>query len=224
MLKGGIRGAAGLALAGLLMASLPAAKVRAQQPPGGAGDARRMFLAAARLYDLDPGLLAAIARVESGGNASAISPKGAEGLMQLMPATALRFGVENPFDPIDNTLGAARFLNHLRETQRRRSDLALRLPDLIAAYNAGEGAVEKYRGVPPYAETRQYVRKVLLAYLLDAPETEMAPAGAIALKPRPGTAQPVIMRRVDALDQLNEIRRRRALALNRAQHGLAVIP
>ena len=176
-----------------------------------------MFLAAARLYNLDPGLLAAIARVESGGNASAISSKGAEGLMQLMPATALRFGVENPFDPIDNTLGAARFLNQLKEAQRRRADLALRLPDLIAAYNAGEGAVEKYRGVPPYAETRQYVRKVLIAYLLSDPAA--APAGAITLKPAPGAARPVIIRPVDALDQLNEIRRRRAVALRRAQQG-----
>lgn len=178
-----------------------------------------MFVAAARLYDLDPDLLAAIAGVESGGNPSAISSKGAQGLMQLMPATALRFGVENPFDPIDNTLGAARFLNHLEQAQRRRSDLALRLPDLIAAYNAGEGAVEKYGGVPPYAETRQYVRKVLIAYLAADPRIPTPPA--LTLKPRRRRPSPVLMRRGDALDELNEIRRQRALALSRSPGDLA---
>jgi soluble lytic murein transglycosylase-like protein len=216
--RGGIKRAAGVALAALLMAALPDATVRAQRQPGGAVDARRMFVAAARLYDLDPVLLAAIARVESGGNPSAISSKGAEGLMQLMPATALRFGVENPFDPIDNTLGAARFLSHLQHAQRRRADLALRLPDLIAAYNAGEGAVERYGGVPPYEETRQYVRKVLIAYLLADPST---PEGAITLEARPRGPAPVLTRRIDALDQLNEIRRRRAMALSRAAQGLS---
>jgi soluble lytic murein transglycosylase-like protein len=220
VLPGGIKWAASLALAGLLTAALPDAMARAQQlPPGGAVDAQRMFAAAARLYNLDPDLLAAIARVESGGNPSAISSKGAEGLMQLMPATALRFGVENPFDPIDNTLGAARFLSHLKQAQRRRSALALRLPDLIAAYNAGEGAVERYGGVPPYAETRQYVRKVLVAYLLADPE--IPTADALTLKPPSRGAMPVLVRRVDALDELNEIRRLRALALSRAPRGLS---
>jgi hypothetical protein len=110
---------------------------------------------------VDPELLEAIASVESGGRAGAVSPKGAQGLMQLMPETARRFGVEHPLDARESVLGAARFLSYLREGANIAD-----LPQLLGAYNAGEGAVEHYGGIPPYPETREYVRQVLWVYFL----------------------------------------------------------
>ena len=91
--------------------------------------------------------------------------------MQLMPQTAARFGVTNAADPIENLLGAARFLSYLQtDFWGPRT-----LPEVIAAYNAGEGAVAHYGGIPPYAETQNYVREVLIAYLsqpLPAPDRD----------------------------------------------------
>jgi soluble lytic murein transglycosylase-like protein len=109
----------------------------------------------AERHQLDPLLLEALVEVESGRNAEAVSPKGARGLGQLMPATARRFEVDDVHDPEDNLDGAARYLAWLID--RYGGDLTLAL----AAYNAGEGAVDRYVGVPPYPETRAYVRKVL---------------------------------------------------------------
>ena len=129
-------------------------------------DQRILFRMVGNLYNVDPDLLTAIAAVESGGNGNAISPKGAEGLMQLMPETARRFSVEDPFDVIDNLFGAVRYLVHLQRWEMQRAGPDGSAADVLAAYNAGEAAVEKYHGIPPYAETQQYVRKVLLAYLL----------------------------------------------------------
>jgi Transglycosylase SLT domain len=120
-----------------------------------------LFQIAGVVFKLDPSLLEAIALVESADRADAVSPKGAAGLMQLMPDTARRFGVKHPFDPVENVLGAARFLSYLREYAGIED-----LPQLLAAYNAGEGAVRRYGGLPPYPETREYVRRVLLTYLL----------------------------------------------------------
>ena len=120
-----------------------------------------LFQIAGLSFGLDPSLLEAIAVVESAGRADAVSPKGATGVMQLMPETAKRFGVEHPFDPAENVMGAARFLSYLREYVGIQD-----LPQLLAAYNAGEGAVKHYDGLPPYPETRQYVRNVLITYLL----------------------------------------------------------
>lgn len=109
-------------------------------------------------HGVDPRLVEAVVRVESGGDPRAVSPKGAKGLMQLMPARAVAFGVTDLFDPIANLGGGIR---HLRELlQRYQGDLALAL----AAYNAGERAVEAYGGIPPYRETQEYVRKVLALY------------------------------------------------------------
>src|SRR5581483_12304992 len=98
-----------------------------------------------------------VVQVESNYNPFAVSNKGALGLMQLMPATARRFGVENPFDPRQNIQGGVRYLKFLQDTFRD-DRLA------IAAYNAGEKAVTKYKGVPPYPETVSYVAKVGTKY------------------------------------------------------------
>ena len=142
-----------------------------------------MLAAVAWRYGLDADLLKAIAVVESGGRACAVSPKGASGLMQLMPATARRFRVNDPFDPVDNALGAARFLSYL-ERQQVSSKGEANLVEILAAYNAGEGAVERFHGVPPYRETQAYVRRVLWTYLM----TDEPPARA-AWRTRAGAAR-----------------------------------
>jgi soluble lytic murein transglycosylase-like protein len=113
---------------------------------------------AALLYVLPEQFIRAVMRVESGFYPEAVSQKGAMGLMQLMPATAAAMGVLDPFDARQNILGGARFLRVL--ANRFGGDLVL----TIAAYNAGEGAVQKYGGIPPYAETRRYVQRVLTHY------------------------------------------------------------
>ena len=131
-----------------------------------------LFQIAGFAFGLDPSLLESIAMVESAGRTDAVSPKGATGLMQLMPGTAERFGVKHPLDPAENVIGAARFLSYLREYVGIQD-----LPELLAAYNAGEGAVRRYGGLPPYPETRRYVRDVLINYLLrDGAQDTKAPA------------------------------------------------
>jgi soluble lytic murein transglycosylase-like protein len=109
-------------------------------------------------YGIDPKLVAAIVAVESRFNARAVSRRGAEGLMQLMPATAADLDVQDSFDPRDNIDGGVRHLKRLMV--RFHHDLPL----VIAAYNAGEQAVINHRGIPPYRETRQYVVRVLRRY------------------------------------------------------------
>jgi hypothetical protein len=112
-----------------------------------------MFLKAGAKYDVSPKLLAAVAKVESGYNPRAVSKAGAQGLMQLMPATARGLGVDNSFDPKQAINGAAKLLSsHLKEFKS--------LPLALAAYNAGGGSVHKYGGIPPFAETQAYVPKV----------------------------------------------------------------
>jgi hypothetical protein len=108
----------------------------------------------ARKHGVDPKLVHSVVRVESNYEQKAISPKGALGLMQLIPATAARFGVENPFDPSQNLDGGVRYLKFL--TERFQGNLQLAL----AAYNAGEGAVDRHGGIPPYRETQEYVTKI----------------------------------------------------------------
>jgi len=130
-------------------------------------DEHAMFAAVGAMYSIDPQLLEAIAAVESAGRADAVSPRGAQGLMQLMPATARRFRVANPYDPVDSALGAARFIAWLRLYMAGNSGPAA-LPAMLAAYNAGPGAVVRYNGVPPYPETREYVRRVLWMYMIGA--------------------------------------------------------
>lgn len=109
-------------------------------------------------FGLDPALVIAVIAVESAFRSDAVSPKNAQGLMQLIPGTAERFGVRDPFDAAQNLRGGMRYLRLLIETFE--GDLTLAL----AAYNAGEQAVARHKGVPPYAETQAYVRKLRLLY------------------------------------------------------------
>jgi soluble lytic murein transglycosylase-like protein len=109
-------------------------------------------------YHVDPILVRAVIQVESDFNPRCVSNKGARGLMQLMPETARQYGVHNVFDPEDNIRGGVRNLADLLE--RYRGDLRR----VLAAYNAGDGAVAKYRGIPPYEETMTYVKRALTVY------------------------------------------------------------
>lgn len=103
---------------------------------------------------VEESLVHSVIRAESNYNAYAVSPKGAQGLMQLIPSTAKRFGVNNAFDARDNVLGGVKYLKFLLDYYQNDYVRA------IAAYNAGEAAVDKYNGVPPYSETRNYVYRV----------------------------------------------------------------
>ena len=107
-----------------------------------------------RINNVPEGLVSAMLSAESGGDPSAISRSGAQGLMQLMPGTAAQYGVANPFDPWANVSGGTRYLHDLLARYRNNVPLA------VAAYNAGPGAVDAAHGVPNYAETRAYVARV----------------------------------------------------------------
>jgi soluble lytic murein transglycosylase-like protein len=200
------------ALAGVLIAGNSSA-ARAQWI-GAKPNLKALYAIAGRIHNIDANLLEAMVQVESGGDPQSVSPKGAMGLMQLMPETANEFSVIDPFDPVSNVLGAAGFLEYLRT--RFSGNLALRgLPDLLAAYNAGPKAVEKYQGVPPYHETRQYVRRVLDRYT-SAMAVRSDPGPQLVLKTVPVEVRSptmVISAQADAddslLDQLSTIRRLR---------------
>lgn len=112
----------------------------------------------ARKHNVDPDLLKAVIKAESNWNHRAVSPKGARGLMQLMPATAAQLGVKNVFDPVENIDGGARYLRYLLERFNGNLTLAL------AAYNAGPARVEKSMRVPSIPETQSYVRSIVTSY------------------------------------------------------------
>ncbi len=118
----------------------------------------RIVRQAAERHNVDPALVKAVITTESGWNPQAVSRKGAVGLMQLVPQTAQRFGVNNSFDPAQNVEGGTSYLRSLLD--RYNGDL----PKSLAAYNAGERAVDLSRGIPDYRETRMYVQKVTDAY------------------------------------------------------------
>lgn len=118
---------------------------------------KRLVRIAASQYHLSANLVKAVISVESSGDPSAISPSGAAGLMQLMPATATTYGVGNRFDPEENVDGGCAYLHDLMARYHNNISLAL------AAYNAGPGAVDASRGIPPFPETRAYVARVTTA-------------------------------------------------------------
>ncbi len=111
-----------------------------------------------RANDLPPALVHAIIKAESNGQRKAVSRKGAKGVMQLMPFTSKRMRVADPFDPIENIEGGIKYIKELLVAFEGN------LPNTVAAYNAGPAAVRKYGGVPPYQETRIYVRRVMDLY------------------------------------------------------------
>ena len=112
----------------------------------------------ASLHQVDPYLVRAIIHAESAYQPDAKSPKGAQGLMQLMPATQQELGVVDPYDPVDNIEGGTRYLARMLDLFDGDVELA------SAAYNAGPGAVQQHGGIPPYAETREYVRRVKILH------------------------------------------------------------
>lgn len=127
----------------------------AQNSKLSAADLNQMLARAGQAHNVDADLLASVVKAESNGNAHAVSRVGAQGLMQLMPATAARLGVADSFEPGQNVLGGSAYLDAL--LTRYHNNLALAL----AAYNAGPEAVDKYHGIPPYHETRAYVARVI---------------------------------------------------------------
>jgi soluble lytic murein transglycosylase-like protein len=137
---------------------------------------RSLIEQAAQRHHLDGALLAAVVHVESGGNPQAVSPAGAQGLTQLIPATAQRFGVHDPFDPAQSLDGAAKYLRGLL------GQFSGDVSKALAAYNAGEGNVKKYGGIPPFPETQAYVPAVLAAYDTYSQSQPASPGGAGSLR------------------------------------------
>ena len=116
------------------------------------------IMASATRHGIDPGLMKAMMHTESAFNPNARSPVGAQGLMQLMPATARRFKVSNAWNPAENIEGSAKYIAWLLKRFNNNVEFA------VAGYNAGEGNVDKYRGIPPFRETRNYVKSVMSRY------------------------------------------------------------
>jgi soluble lytic murein transglycosylase-like protein len=166
-----------VSLGALLVAALLAVPPRPAVPAPGTPAAKwsAEVAAAAAATGLSPALIRAVMEAESNGDSLAVSSRGAQGLMQLEPSTARLVGVADPWNPAQNLLGGARYLRSLLDRYQSRFDACVRglspgpcLDPLIlalAAYNAGPDAVDRYGGIPPYPETRGYVRKVLALYL-----------------------------------------------------------
>jgi soluble lytic murein transglycosylase-like protein len=172
-----LRGGGELQIAASLVAGFVPDEV-ADEVAAATGDVRALVLAVAARHGLDPALVLAVAGVESALRPDAVSPKGAQGLMQLMPATAAELGVSDPFDPEANLDGGARYLCQMLDLYNGDVRKAL------AAYNAGPGAVRRYGGVPPYRETSQYIQRVLAKWR-EHKRAEAAEAAASAPKADP---------------------------------------
>lgn len=132
-------------------------------------------------YGVQPRLALAVARTESSMNPTAVSPKNAQGLMQLIPETSERFNVKKPFDPEQNVRGGLAYLRWLLAYYEGN------VPLTLAAYNAGEGAVDRFKGIPPFAETRDYVRRIMISFKHDA-----HPFNATVTSPSPELARCVV--------------------------------
>jgi hypothetical protein len=132
----------------------------------------KLIVEAAKKFDVDAALVSAVIKAESDFNPYELSNKGARGLMQLMPATATRYGVTDSYDATANIYGGVRYLRWLLETFNRNADLA------VAAYNAGEGNVWKYNGVPPFRETVNYINRIAKHIRAAMPVTPQVAEGA----------------------------------------------
>ena len=152
-------------------------------PPSPAAyvDLNEVVNAAGQRYRLDPDFINSVIKAESGFNVRAVSPKGAQGLMQLMPGTASQLGVMNTFDPRANVDGGAKYLRELLE--RYNFDVV----KALAAYNAGPQRVEQYGGVPPYYETKAYVARVVKDFNKKKVSQQKSAKTAIAKKPPSNT-------------------------------------
>jgi soluble lytic murein transglycosylase-like protein len=209
-----VRFIAAIAILALLIALTPITGSTADSKGvKGSVDEHALFRAVGAMYGLDPELLEAIAMVESGGRPDAVSPKGAVGLMQLMPATAAHYQVRDAYDPVQNALGAARYLTHLKEVVLPQgSENSEGLSRILAAYNAGEGAVWQYDGIPPFPETQDYVGRVIWVYLMGSTPL---PAGARHFRAADSHATSARTNRHNernVLDELDSIRRERESA------------
>ena len=130
----------------------------AQAEPQPASRFEGMIRSIAAHHGLEPSLIHSIIQAESDYDPYAVSPKGAAGLMQLMPETAKRYGVSNVFDPWENIEGGVKYIKDLMKLFGQKTD------HVLAAYNAGQNAVKKYGGIPPYPETERYINKVKAVY------------------------------------------------------------
>jgi hypothetical protein len=144
----------------------------------------RLIKRTAAAHHVDVALVKAVMHAESGFNPNALSPKGASGLMQLMPATAERYGVEDIFDPVQNVQGGVRYLKDLMVMFKDNHRL------VVAAYNAGENAVRRHKGIPPYAETRDYVVKVMRYQKQYTPKVTNSSKPSMA---QPAVAKPTVV-------------------------------
>jgi Transglycosylase SLT domain len=159
-----------------LRAGLIAKYARNGAPSAGPLDLNDVVQSASGRYRLDPDLVNSVIKAESGFNVRAVSPKGAQGLMQLMPGTASQLGVPNAFDPQANVEGGTKYLRELLE--RYNFDLV----KALAAYNAGPQRVEQFGGVPPYYETRAYVARVVRDFNKKKAAQERAASSSTAKK------------------------------------------
>lgn len=148
---------------------------RAQAQPVSNENLNRMIDQISGEQGIEAPLVHSVIKAESNYSPTAVSPKGAQGIMQLIPATAKRFGVSNSFDPKENIQGGVRYLKFLLDYYHGD------YPKTIAAYNAGEAAVDRYKGVPPFAETLNYVSRVA-RNLKAARETPKSPASTPVVK------------------------------------------
>ena len=157
----------------------PVRHMTSQSPPARPGPTRwnAIIEQAAKATGLPPALLSSVMLQESGGNPSAVSPKGAMGLMQLMPGTAAELGVD-PNDPVQNVMGGARYL------KQQMDAFGGDIPKALAAYNAGPGAVQKYGGIPPYPETQGYVQGVSSRYQGMGGPSQMVAGGQATPRPQ----------------------------------------
>jgi soluble lytic murein transglycosylase-like protein len=159
------RGQRGRFFTGISAAAVLLAGILSSPPPADATARQELkqqydpiVQACARQYNIPADLIHSIIRAESDYDSQAISPKGAVGLMQLMPDTATQYGVSNSFDPAENIQGGARYLKDLIKLFDGKT------AEVLAAYNAGQEALKKFKGIPPYAETREYIRRVMASY------------------------------------------------------------